>query len=568
MIKKRVSAILRYFFLSFSRFPFAFLSALFASIFFILTIESQEDVQKNWLTAGLVTSAGFPIWILIEIICDKWKAAKWIYYAISVLVGVGLLFYYLIMINNLAPHGPDVCHMTFLAGISLLASALISLFHFTRIKDNQLFLSYNRKLFTKMAEALLYGFFLFVTLSMALISMDYLLNVTIEGEWYGYLSVFSFIFFAPLYFLSGFPESGTYTPPSSILKVFVWYVFSPVVVIYGIILFLYGLKNVFSAELSTEGHFWWIIWFYLAGYLCFLLNLSWAKDEDNRWSAMFTKAYIVIMIPLSILVMISLRKLILEYGVNELSYIVGSFSIYLLLISLYFLYKKEKDYRVISGLFSIITLLSFFGPQSMCPICKKSQFTHLERKLQDAGALVDGKLLPNKIEDFQLSNEITRKLIFLENRNALSLINKWDLSALSDLDSPIKSEKVIRQLTAHDQGYYQVSRSIYKISYPAILLDDYAQLITVTMPSYDAQSENVLHFHKEQQRFVWKQPGNKMVNFDANMEWIPDTLETLGYFHLTSGMYSLDVYIKNAEFNEVNGRYQLTHIEGIALVNK
>ena len=297
---------------------------------------------------------------------------------------------------------------------------LVSFAPFLGKLDLNGFWQYNKTLFLQFLTAAFYAVVLFAGLSIALVAIDGLFNVAIEGK--AYMKLFALVSagFSSIFFLAGVPTNFTalatdYSYPKG-LKIFTQYVLIPLMTIYLAILLVYEVKIILIWSLPKG-----IVSSLILGYAVFgilsLLLIHPIKDKPgNGWMKLFSQFFYLMMIPLVVLLILAIIKRTANYGITEPRYILMALAFWLSGITLYFLLSKKQNIKVIPISLCVLTALLIYGPQSAFSISKYSQVTRLT------------KLMERK--DQNESASVVRYLIDYHGLRSLQPFIKQDLTAI------------------------------------------------------------------------------------------------------------------------------------------
>jgi hypothetical protein len=221
-----------YAFRTLQRFPFALLSAGVGTIGALILIDRSGGSRDGVLHNLLVTAAlGLPLFTILPILAEKWGWRQPKNFLLQI-GGALLLAAYFISLS------PDVfsspyLHLLrfFLQNIAL--HAFVAIAPYTGKEDLTGFWQYNKSLFLRFLTAVLYSGVLYVGLVIALLAVEHLFDLDIDGKRYGQLWVLIAGMFNTWFFLAGVPENlaalnqETHYPKG--LKIFTQYVLIPLV---------------------------------------------------------------------------------------------------------------------------------------------------------------------------------------------------------------------------------------------------------------------------------------------------------------------------------------------------
>lgn len=343
--------------------------------------DSHPGVLALAFCSGLGISFLFGVATFLE--QKSWNAvAK---YGIQ-FTGLVLIALYWILLGDQLMEGPhEVWYRFFLF---VLASHLFVAFApFLTSGNVDQFWEYNKALFLRILLSVLYSGVLFVGLSVALLALDNLLDLDVDGETYFQLFLFLGGIFNTWFFLTGVPEKEALkeaetTFPTG-LRVFVQYVLIPLVTVYIVILYLYLGKIILQWELPNGWVSNLVLTFTIAGILSLLLLYPIRNSNDYKWIQIYSKGYYLALIPLIGLLMFSIWVRISEYGVTINRYFVATLGVWLTGIVIYFIVSKTKSIKVIPISLCLIAVAVSFGPLGAFAVSERSQLGRFEEILNE-----------------------------------------------------------------------------------------------------------------------------------------------------------------------------------------
>jgi len=250
---------------------------------------------------------------------------------------------------------------------------------------------------TVVFAAVLYG-----GLGLAILSLDKLFKIEISSKVYGHLAVFSFLLFAPTYFLSNIPDKIEKRKQEftfeKIIKIFGLYILLPILAIYTLILYVYLIQIVIKWQLPNGWVSTLVSVLGLGGFLCVLILHPLYLSNKNKVVDLFAKLFPVLLFPLLILMSVGIYRRIADYDltINRLYVMILNFWFYG--ISIYLLISKAKQVKWIVISFAAITFLSSIGPWSVFSVTRNTLTAQLEKQLTVLHMLKDGKITPNQTQ--------------------------------------------------------------------------------------------------------------------------------------------------------------------------
>lgn len=338
------------------------------------------------------------------------------------------------------------------------------------------FWRFNKLFFLRILISVLFSGVLFAGLSIAILSFNELFNADIDGNIYAQLFFFILGVFNTWFFLAGIPQNLNEFYEEEVypkaLKLFTQFVLLPLVTVYLVILYLYMGKIIIQWNLPEGWVSYLILCFSITGILSLLLIYPIRNYEENKWIKVFSKSFYIALLPLIVLLFIAILTRLFDYGITEKRYFVFVLACWLTFISLYFLFSKVKNIKVIPISLCLICFLTSFGPWGAFSVSERSQMNRLEKLLTENKILVDGKIVPakEKISE-KAEGNISSIMDFLEERNSLNSLQPWfDVN----LDTVAGKEEVLRK-----------SRSDYRFQRSEIM-----KLMGLKYTSYYRESNN------------------------------------------------------------------------------
>ncbi len=234
------------------------------------------------------------------------------------------------------------------------------------------FWEFNKSIFIQFAKTTLYTGVLFIGIAIALSTIDYLFGVTIDGEVYAEIWIFIAGIIAPWLFLNGYPSDfkalNSQTNYHKSIRIFGQYILTPLVVTYFAILYAYSAKILLEGQWPEGQVSYLIIFFALAGIATNLILYPIRQDKEQKWSIYFEKGFFISLIPMIGMLFYAIYQRLEQYGFTEDRYYVVLLGLWLLGISIYFIFSKTRNIKHILISFTATVLLSQFGPWSLLNI--------------------------------------------------------------------------------------------------------------------------------------------------------------------------------------------------------
>lgn len=398
------------------RFPMVVLCSVIASAAAILALDVQSDA--GWLPHIITTALlGLPLFLAVDLAAERYEFKSTLRFA-AYAGALGMLAAYFFSLPT--PDGEWANTFAVKFSVLTLVFHLMVAFSPFMKKDDSVngFWQYNKALFLRFVTGILFTTVLYTGLSLALAAIQTLFSVAISGENYGRLYILLVGIFNTLFFLSGVPKSlddlaDDNEHPRG-LRIFGQFILLPLATVYLGILYVYGLQIITNWELPKGWVGYLIIAFSVVAALTWLFLYPYSRKEEFSWMPKVWRGFNLSMIPLVGLLFIALNRRISEYGLTEMRYLGVMVGICIAVFTVYFLFSKRKDIRIIPALLCAAGLLSAFGPYGSSAMSKNNQLARLTANLAEQGILQDGmiKTVSNELE-FAARKEISNQVEYL-----------------------------------------------------------------------------------------------------------------------------------------------------------
>lgn len=427
------------------RFPLTLLCALVLCATSIYLIWSG-DIDKNphdWLSP-LISAAvlGLTLTLSAALAAERYRWPLWLRLLTQAGAVALLVLWYVI-----CPSQPDLRWGTRLAlllvGQHLLVAAAPYLLELRRHADTPGFWRYNETLFLRILTAGLYSGVLFVGCSLALLAVDNLFDVKLDGKLYACLFTVLATVFNTWFFLAGVPKDfdalELETGYSKGLKLFTQFVLLPLVVLYLAILYAYLARILGLWELPKGWVSTLVLALAVAGIFALLLIHPIRDAAENTWIRTFARWFYWSLFPLLGLLVVAIGTRIRAYGITEERYFVLALAAWLTLITLYFLLRQGRGIVWIPASLAVVAFLAAGGPWGAFSVAERSQLAQLRDLSQEYKLLQNGKLdgagkrvpkLPR-----EAGQRITSIFDFFAERDNLAAVQPFFTASLTSPDS-------------------------------------------------------------------------------------------------------------------------------------
>lgn len=442
-------------------YAFILLMALLAATSFAIVIDNYEMKEESiniYTRFGIVSSLGISLMFSLNILAER--IGKKIF--LNLLGIIFLVIYYQFFL----PHDNKdfgTVHAVLLVVSFILTHLLVSFIAFMGKNNENSFWQYNKNLFI---NAVLTGIFTAVLVGgimLAISAVDHLFDLKLDNKIYPrtftFLSILGSCFIFLLFNEDGlkFLEKDENYP--EILKFFVQFILIPLLIIYAVILYLYGGKILIQWDLPRGWVSYLILAYSLVGILALLLVFPLKEISAKSWVKGFSKIFYFALLPLLVLLFVAIFTRILEYGFTENRYYVLLLAIWLAVVVLYFTFGKKSNIKFIPislfvfGLFSLI--FPYFNTFS---VAKNSQKNELQEILIKNNVLENGKVNFRKPVQDSVATEIANKFSFLNERKESEFL----LNFISN-----QEQQKFKQILKNEQNitYSKVRSQFHKIIY-------------------------------------------------------------------------------------------------------
>lgn len=326
-----------------------------------------------------------------------------------------------------------------ITAILLFMTAVLGVFigpFFVKDKYNG-FWNHTVSLTGRILLSMLYFGVLFGGIAMLMASVDFLFSVNIDGEYYADVWFVMASVFAPLYVLGGMPEKFSalekkkYYPTG--VKFLAEYLLIPLVFAYFVVLYVYTGQIVFTWNWPNGDVANWIIVFSCVGILAYALSAK--KEKFLPYVEPFRKWFFWALIPQIAVLFMAIGIRVGQYGFTEPRYFVVVAGLWFLFVSLYFLFSKVKDIKMLAFSLLAILIVGNFGPVSAMSVSQWSQLNRLEALLVNNEMLVEGKVVEKDGDELAQEDfdNITSAVKYLVNTHGPDVLVDWFDEDLSEL---------------------------------------------------------------------------------------------------------------------------------------
>lgn len=378
------------------RFPLTILSSLISVCIAIFLVEFNDEILNFFPYINLLLTAalGIPLYFCTTIFIKKMNFNFKLKLICQIAATILLALIYFSLPNSDVTHNTSLPYIRY-SIFNVIAHLLVSFIPYITSKKLNGFWNYNKVLFIRFLTSILYSGFLYIGLSLALLALNLLFDIDIHEELYFEFFIIIGGFFNTWFFVAGIPEEldelENITQYPKGLKIFSQYVLLPLLILYLIILYVYGVKILIFWDWPKGIVSYLISCVSILGILTLLLIYPYGNLKDNLWIKKFTNLYYYLLFPLIIILFIAIWLRIDDYGITINRYIIVLLGVWLSIISIYFSIRKT-NIKFIPTSLAIILILMSFGPWSMFSVSENSQTKRLIKILEENSILKEGKV--------------------------------------------------------------------------------------------------------------------------------------------------------------------------------
>lgn len=389
------------------RFPLVCLVAFLGST--VLSLMLGDDVsteRQNSLAIWAQTFAlGIPLFFASTLFAENLQGyfRKIGIYKLATAIQIVVYFH----LSHVNTHGFNQGELSIaFVGYFLAFHLLVSFLPLVKQFNSTVFWHFNKTLFLRAAITVLYVGVLFAGLAGALVALDQLLGFNIKGIYYGRLWFYLSGLASVWMFLAHIPRNLYDTVETGYpkgLQVFAQYILMPLVLLYLLILYVYGIKIIVAGTLPVGWVSNLILAFSVVGMLALLLLHPLTENSENKWVNRFTRGFYLALIPLLVLLFIAAFTRINAYGFTELRYALLALAFWLTGITAFMLITRNRFIWAIPVSLFFTVLWVFFIPGfNLHEVSKNSQSNRLNNLLKEHKMLSgENKLIaaPNTLPD-------------------------------------------------------------------------------------------------------------------------------------------------------------------------
>lgn len=402
---------------AFKRFPITLLWAICGTIYAIYVVgDSPSNVpyKANIILTFIVGVS----WLIGAQFFSEQLKTKWKGHLLKVILIILLILFYIHLPNDdVFNNNPRFIIRFFLYSIAGHLFVLFAPFLFKWNKTA--YWNYLKSVGFAIVRSGFFSGVLYLGLVIALLAIDALFDVRVDGDVYFQLFIFCLGIVNTWIYLSDFPKNihqQTEIHFNKALEVFVKYILIPLVILYIIILYAYGFKILVQWELPKGWVSYLVTALALLGFIVQVI-INPIQKKVSAWTInRFYPWFYRLLLPLVALLFVAIIRRISDYGITENRYFVFVIAFWILGITLFLLFNKKKSLLILPFSLFVLAVLSSFGFWSASSVSRKSQIKQFEK-------VYDQVKTNNFVATISEHDQLKSILRYLEERKSLFHLN-------------------------------------------------------------------------------------------------------------------------------------------------
>ncbi len=419
----------RFFRSTIREFPITISSSIVAALALVYYIQFSEDLHVDpWVNLAVTAVLGISLFFSIEAL-EQMQPNFRFGLLTKLFIGLILVIYFMYLPED---WNPRIGIHTFVFFVStLLLAAFLPVFD----ASNDVFWSYNLRLFQNILVAFVLVLLFWIGLALSLKALEFLFGLRIHDKLYAQMAVLLGGVFLTIIFTHGYDRDQITQSPQSLkpyIKKLSSFLLFPLLSIYFVILYSYMIKTTVETTLP-KGWITKLVLMY-SGLSIFTYLLIYPL----KGRALFFKKYIFYTMPAAIIFLfIAIYRRIGDYGITFPRYYVALMGVWLAVIAIGFIFFRPRiKLRFIPISLWIFCLFAAFSPWSAFSVAKKNQQKRILEGLRQ---------LPGSSDPQKLNNQIVSSLYYLQNNHGkASLVQLVEHLGL-DIDEQAVDAQTIRE---------------------------------------------------------------------------------------------------------------------------
>lgn len=279
--------------------------------------------------------------------------------------------------------------------------------------------NYLKIIFNSFAKSILFSLVIYLGLTLALVALEYLFQFEVEGERYLELFIYCLGIINTWLFVADLPKDihkkeGVNYPKA--LLVFVKYILIPLTILYLIILYAYSIKILINWNLPKGWVSYLVIALSILGFIIHILINPIRKTTNSKIIKNFYPWFYYALLPMLTLLFAAIYKRITDYGFTENRYLLLIVSLWIVGMSLYILFSKQKKLIYFPMSIALLSIMIYFGFWGVFSVSKNSQI----KRYKKVYASIKAEGFKVKYTEKSELQSITRYLV---KRNAIDKVS-------------------------------------------------------------------------------------------------------------------------------------------------
>lgn len=260
---------------------------------------------------------------------------------------------------------------------------------------------FDTRLVVRLLATLLYTVAMYVGLSLALVAVDSLFHLDLDGDVYGHLASAVFVGGGIWIAVAGLPHLADATTPLSdgaraaAARLGRW-LFAPLLIVYMLILYAYTVRVIVTKELPSNLLSPLALGAAALGLIGLFVVDPLHRDGEHRVLSAGARWFPVAYLPMVPLTVWALWQRVAQHGWTEFRYVrlavVVAVTIGFAVAAVRLARRASSPLAMYPAIFAAMALLAGLGPWGAVSVSKRSQLTRLTRGLRSAHLLHRGKI--------------------------------------------------------------------------------------------------------------------------------------------------------------------------------
>ncbi len=383
--------------ISLKRFPLTLLSALIGVVTLVYFIEFDNDIKNDIFYINIILSSalGIPFYIGCSVFTFRYQLSAFKKLGLyAIITGIIILMFWSLpnTENTFVITKPYIRYGILSAIVHLLVSFV------PYLSKNQMngFWNYNRLLFLRLLLSALFALVLFAGIAFALGALKLLFGIKFEFDFFLQIFVVLVGLFMTWFFVAGLPtefeslEAQRGHPKG--LKVFGQYILIPLLILYLVILYVYGGTIIYTWNWPKGIVTYLISCVSCIGIFTTLVVFPYAQNDGSPWLRKFSDVFYFLLVPLIVLLFFAIGLRISDYGLTIKRYAILALGIWISFITVYFIFQRGKIKMVPMSMVIILFLIAW-GPINIFYVNGTVQVKRLIEILENNKLMSNGKIV-------------------------------------------------------------------------------------------------------------------------------------------------------------------------------